>query len=485
MVENLSNQMFSKLGGTLLKTLHNFKTPKKLTKSDVNVIMEQVQNALIEADVTLSVTKKFIQQVKEEALGEKIQHSDKENTLHSIIERNLVQLLSDKNGNELNLNHFPCSILMCGIQGSGKTTTSAKLGYFLNQKHKVLLTSLDIYRPFGREQLEIVSKKENLLTLPIIQDEKPLEIVKRSIEFSKENKCDIVLYDTAGRLGIDEKLMNELKEISNYLNPVEKLFISDSALGNDSVSIIKEYHEKIGMTGIILTKMDGDTRGGSAISMKSTTGVPIKFIGTGEKIQDFDKFNPKGMASRILGKGDVQALIDKSLNFKDIDQEKAQEIINKIAKKTFNFEDYLKIIHYLSKMGSLQNVAQLIPGFGVTKDQLSQLGIVEENIQKHEKIISQMSKEERSNPTLVKNSSTVKVNAAKKAGVQVLEVNQMIKQFDKIQDHLGKFLKIDPSLFGKSQEEILNNPEFLKLAMGKEKLVRSYNRQEMFNKNKN
>lgn len=477
--------MFSKLSGTLLKTLHNFKTPKKLTKAEVNVIMEQVQNALIESDVTLPVTKKFIQIVKDEALGEKINTNEKENTLHNIIERNLIKFLSDDKGNELILRTFPSSILMCGIQGSGKTTTTVKLGYYLSKKHKVLLSSLDIYRPYGREQLEIFAKKENLLTLPIISNEKPMDIVKRTIEFGKENSCDVILYDTAGRLAVDDVLMKELKEISDFIQPDEKLFIADSAIGNDSVSIIKEYKEKVGLSGIILSKMDGDARGGSAISMKQTTGIPIKFIGTGEKIQDFDKFNPKGMASRILGKGDIQTLLEKTLNFKDADQAKATEIMNKLKSNKFDYEDYLLILNYLNKMGSLSNVAQLIPGFGFSKDQLGQLGIVEENIQKHEKIISQMSKEERTNVSLLKNSSTIKVNTAKKAGVQVIEINKMIKHFDLIKEQLSKFANIGNSLQGKSTEEILNNAEFLKAAIGKQKVIKTSQRQEMFAEKKN
>jgi signal recognition particle subunit SRP54 len=376
------------------------------------------------------------------------------------------------------------SILVTGIQGSGKTTTSGKLAsYLTNQSYKVLLVSLDTARPAAQEQLEILAKSADILSLPIIPFETPLRIAKRALEFAKTKDIEVVIFDSAGRLHVDDTLMEELAAISDIIQPVEKLLVADSSLGFDAVNISKEFKEKIGVTGIILSRLDGDAKGGAAISMKSITGIPIKFVGVGEKLADLQKFIPSGMASRILGGADVEQLMDKAAQMTGgMSKEKVNTMFTKAKTGKFDFDDYLTQLDMMRKAGNLGELASMFPGVPNLGSALGQTEFVE----KHSAIIKKMTSEDKAQPEKLKLSSGLRIKVAKQAGVPVLEINRMMQVFDRIKTSFQAMSSMGGDFGSKTPEQILRDPKMKQLLQVKRQSVKvkGGNLPEMFAKPK-
>ena len=332
--------------------------------------MREIRIALLEADVSLPVVKEFIAKVKEQSVGEKVVRSIQPGQMVvKIVHDELVRLLGGE-GSELNLNAVPpACILMVGLQGSGKTTTSAKIANRLKNKKKVMLVSLDIYRPAAQEQLAQLAEQTGVYALPVIKGEKPAETTRRAISEGKKGGFDVIILDSAGRLHIDEELMNEVVEVKKIANPVETLLLADAMIGQDSCTVAREFNEKVGITGIVLTRIDGSARAGAALSMKMVAGVPIKFLGTGEKIDEFEEFHPDRLAGRILGQGDVVSLVEKAIE--NVDRDEAEKMAQKMMKGKFDLEDMLAQLRQIQKLGSMGSLIGMIPGFPDLKTRLN------------------------------------------------------------------------------------------------------------------
>ena len=385
-----------------------------LTEKDIDEAMREIRVALLEADVSLPVVKEFIAQVKEQALGEKVVRSIQPGQMViKIVHDELVKLLgSDESA--LNFNAVPpVVILMVGLQGSGKTTTSAKIANKIKSKKKILLASLDVYRPAAQEQLAQLGAQIGVDCLPIVEGEKPAEITKRALKAGKNGGYDVVILDTAGRLHIDETLMNEVVEVKKISNPTEVLLVADSLIGQDACNVAKEFNEKVGITGIVLTRIDGSARAGAALSMRMISKAPIKFLGTGEKIDEIEEFHPDRLAGRILGQGDVVSLVEKTME--KIDHAEAEKMTNKMLKGKFDLEDMLSQFRQMQKLGSLGSIIGMIPGLSKFKSQIEAAGVGDNLVKKQEAIILSMTKQERRNPDLIKASRKKRIAAG--AGV--------------------------------------------------------------------
>lgn len=321
-----------------------------MSEKDIDDAMREIRIALLEADVSLPVVKEFIAKVKEQSVGEKVVRSIQPGQMVvKIVHDELVKLLGGE-GSELNLNAVPpACILMVGLQGSGKTTTSAKIANRLKNKKKVMLVSLDIYRPAAQEQLAQLAEQTGVYALPVIKGEKPAETTRRAISEGRKGGFDVIILDSAGRLHIDEELMNEVVEVKKIANPVETLLLADAMIGQDSCTVAREFNEKVGITGIVLTRIDGSARAGAALSMKMVAGVPIKFLGTGEKIDEFEEFHPDRLAGRILGQGDVVSLVEKAIE--NVDRDEAEKMAQKMMKGKFDLEDMLAQLRQIQKLG--------------------------------------------------------------------------------------------------------------------------------------
>lgn len=420
--------MFSNLSNSLSKIFDKLKGKGYISEEDVSHAMREIRVALLEADVALPVVKAFIDQIKEKAVGtELIKSVTPGQLVVKIVHDELVSVLG-KHNKELNLAVSPPAVIMLvGLQGSGKTTSCAKLGLWLRQKAKkrILMASLDTYRPAAQEQLEMLGKQIAIDTAEIVRGQKPLEITKRAIDEAKRLSYDVLLLDSAGRLHTDEELINELQEIKSLSKPVEVFLVADSLTGQDAVNIAKQFNEKVGISGIILTRIDGDARGGAALSMSYITECPIKFIGTGEKPSDFEEFFADRIASRILDMGDVVSLVERASEV--IDQKEAEKLANKIQKGQFDLNDLLKQFKTLRTMGGISKVASFIPGFSKLKDQISAAGIDEKTLSRQEAIIFSMTKFERRNPSII--NAARKKRIATGSGTKVEEVNRLLKQF--------------------------------------------------------
>ena len=360
-----------------------------LTEKDIDEAMREIRIALLEADVSLPVVKDFIAQVKEQALGEKVVRSIQPGQMVvKIVHDELVKLLgSDESA--LNFNAVPpVVILMVGLQGSGKTTTSAKIANKIKNKKKVLLASLDVYRPAAQEQLAQLGAQIGVDCLPIVEGEKPAEITKRALKAGKNGGYDVVILDTAGRLHIDETLMNEVVEVKKISNPTEVLLVADSLIGQDACNVAKEFNEKVGITGIVLTRIDGSSRAGAALSMRMISKAPIKFLGTGEKIDEIEEFHPDRLAGRILGQGDVVSLVEKTME--KIDHAEAEKMTNKMLKGKFDLEDMLSQFRQMQKLGSLGSIIGMIPGLSKFYSQIEAAGVGDNIVKKQEAIILSM-----------------------------------------------------------------------------------------------
>ncbi len=401
--------------------------------------MREIRIALLEADVSLPVVKSFIAQVKEQALGEKVVKSVKPGQMViKIVHDELVKLLGAESS-ELNLAaQPPVCILMVGLQGSGKTTTSAKIANKLKSRKKVLLVSLDIYRPAAQEQLAQLASQINVVSLPIIKGEKPAETTKRALSEAKKGGFEVVILDSAGRLHIDNELMNEVVEVKKIANPTETLLVADAMIGQDACNVAKEFNEKVGITGIVLTRIDGSARAGAALSMKMVSGAAIKFLGTGEKIDEFEEFHPDRLAGRILGQGDVVSLVEKAIE--NVDHAEAEKMAKKMMKGKFDLEDMLAQLKQVQKLGSIGNIIGMLPGLSKFKNQIEEAGVGDGLIKKQEAIILSMTIKERRNPDIIKASRKKRIAAG--AGVEVHEVNKLLKSYEQMSTMMKRMGKM-------------------------------------------
>jgi len=422
--------MFESLSDKLGKTLRNLRGVGRLTEDNVSDALGEVRKALLSADVHFKTAREFVDEVKEACLGQDVLKSvSPGQQVVKIINDELVKLLGE--GTTELRDDRPLRVLMVGLHGAGKTTTTAKLAKRLAKDgRKPLLVACDVYRPAAIDQLETLAKQEEFPCHADRSTQDVPRIARDGWEKSKQLGADLVLFDTAGRLQIDDDLVGELERLKSEVEPHEILLVADAALGQEAVNVAKTFHERLGLTGIVLTKMDGDARGGAALSMKKVTGAPIKFMGTGEKVDDFEIFHPDRVASRILGMGDVVSLVEKAQEH--VDQEEAARMAEKMFKAEFDFEDFLSQMRQMKKLGSVGSIAQMLPGMG-------NVGVGDKEdkmLARHEAIILSMTKEERSKPRILAGSRRKRI--ADGAGVQIKDVNQLVKQFSQMQKMMKK-----------------------------------------------
>ena len=447
MFENLTNKLeniFSKL-----------KEAPSLKEEEVETGLKDIRLALIEADVSLSVVKDFISRIKPKAVGKEIIRSTSPGQMIvKIVNDELINILGKKY-QELNLNAVPpISILLVGLQGSGKTTTAAKLAKLIqkNNKKKVMLVSLDIYRPAAQEQLKVLAETNDLLNLPKIKNELPLDITKRAIGAANLNGAEVIIFDTAGRTQIDLNMMTEIKQIKDIAKPIETILVADSLTGQIAVNVAKEFDSSVSISSIILTRVDGDGRGGAALSMSQATGKPIKYIGVGEKIDDLESFHPERIAKRILGMGDIVSLVEKAAQ--DLDEEKIKKTEEEFKKGIFTMDTYLGQLRQMKKMGGMEGVMSMLPGVKKIKDQMKNSSIDEDMISFNEAIILSMTKKERENPKIISGSRRKRI--AKGSGVDVAKINKLLKQFKMMSDMMRKMSKGKKFPSGAIPDEILS-----------------------------
>ncbi|MEC7148185.1 MAG: signal recognition particle protein [Pseudomonadota bacterium] len=444
--------MFDALSDRLGNVFDRLKGKGSLSESDVNAAMREVRIALLEADVAVEVVKSFIDGVKERAVGQEVTKSvTPGQQVIKIVNDNLIEMLG-KEPAWIELNAVPpVPILMIGLQGSGKTTTAAKIASRLTRrdKKKVMMASLDVTRPAAREQLRVLGEQIDVSTLPMAEGETAVSIAKRAMAASRLQGYDVVILDTAGRVTVDQGLMDEIKQISEITNPAEKILVADALTGQDAVTTAKNFHQNVGVTGIVLTRMDGDSRGGAALSMRSVTGVPIKAVGTGEKLENLEDFHPERVAGRILGMGDVVSLVEKAAE--TIEVEEAEKIALKMQKGQFDFNDMLTQLQQVSKMGGLGGVLAMLPGVGKLQKQMASAGVDDKSIARQVAIIQSMTAQERKSPKLL--NASRKRRVASGSGTTAQEINRLLKQqmeMARMMKKVGKMggLKGLGSLFG-------------------------------------
>ena len=447
--------MFENLTNKLEGIFNKLKKAPSLNEAQVETGLKEIRQALLAADVALPVVKKFIEDIKPKAIGQEIIRSTSPGQmLIKIVYDQLVEILGGK-VKEINLKAVPpASILLVGLQGSGKTTTAVKLAKNIekNFKKKILLVSLDVYRPAAQEQLKILCEKNNLNVLPIIKDQLPIEIAKRANNAANLSGSDIIVFDTAGRTQIDLNMMTEIKNIKAETNPVETILVADSLTGQIAVKLASEFDKAVELSSIILTRVDGDGRGGAALSMKQTTGKPIKFIGVGEKINDFEPFHPDRLANRILGMGDIVSLVEKASQ--DLDEEKIKAAEENLKKGAFTFEDYLMQIRQMKKMGGMEGVLSLLPGVGKVKEQMQNANVDEKLLSANEAIILSMTKKERQSPDIISGSRRKRISLG--SGTDPQTINRLLKQF-KMMSKMMKKMSKGKMPEGKIPDELLNN----------------------------
>ena len=433
---------FESLSDKLQNVFKNLRGKGRLTEADVKAALKEVKMALLEADVSFKVVKQFVSSVQDRAVGEDVFGSlTPGQTVIKIVTEELVKLMGSetteialKPGNEITI------IMMAGLQGAGKTTTTAKIAGKMKAKgKKPLLAACDVYRPAAIKQLQINGEKVGVPVFTMGDRNKPVDIAKAAVEHAAKNGMNLVILDTAGRLHIDEGMMEELVEIKDHVDVYQTILVVDAMTGQDAVNVSGTFNEKIGIDGVILTKLDGDTRGGAALSIRAVTGKPILYVGMGEKLSDLEQFYPDRMASRILGMGDIQSLIEKATA--EVDEEQARDLSQKLRKAEFDYNDFLTQMQQIKKMGGMGSILSMMPGMG---SQLSGVDMDEgeKSMRRVESIILSMTKEERDNPNLMNPSRKQRI--AKGAGVEVSEVNRLVKQFDQMK----KMMKQMPGLMG-------------------------------------
>lgn len=437
--------IFEGLSDKLQGALSKLKSKGKLTENDVKDAMREVKLALLEADVNFKVVKDFIKVVQERCVGQEVMKSlTPAQHVIKIVNEELTSLMGDVASKVTISPKPPTIIMMVGLQGAGKTTTSGKLGsYFKKQGKKPLLVACDIYRPAAIKQLQVVGEKLDIPVFNMGDKESPINIAKAGLSHAIKNNNDLVIIDTAGRLHIDEALMDELKSIKSEVKPHEILLVVDSMTGQDAVNVSQSFNEALGVDGVILTKLDGDTRGGAALSIRSVVKKPIKFIGMGEKLDDLEPFYPDRMASRILGMGDILSLIEKAQE--SIDIEKAKELEDKIKKQDLDFEDFLEQMEQIQNMGPLDKILGMLPGMGNIKDQLGDVDLQNgKEIRRTKAIVQSMTIEERRNPSIL--NASRKKRIAKGSGTTVQDVNRLIKQFNEMKKMMKMFTQTQKSM---------------------------------------
>lgn len=426
---------FDGLGDKLQDIFKRMKGQGKITEKDLKAVMREVKVALLEADVNYKVVKQFIDKVNSRAVGEEVMESlTPGQQVVKIVHDELTELLGGKQSKLTIAPKPPTVIMMVGLQGSGKTTTSGKLARLLKKQGKrPLLTACDVYRPAAIKQLQVLGEQLDIPVFTLGDKISPVDIAKGAIEHAKTKGNDVVILDTAGRLHIDEVLMEELKNVKAVANPTEILLVVDSMVGQDAVNVADSFNELLDITGVVLTKLDGDTRGGAALSIKSITGKPIKFAGMGEKLDALEPFHPDRMASRILGMGDVLTLIEKAQE--NIDQQKAEEMQKKMLKAEFTLEDYLEQMDQIKNMGSISNMLEMMPG--MSKNKLKDIQVSDRDLAQTKAIILSMTPAERRNPKIINGSRRKRIAAG--SGMKVQDVNRLIKQYEQSQMLLKQF----------------------------------------------
>ena len=433
---------FESLTEKLQNVFKNLRSKGRLTEADVKVALKEVKMALLEADVSFKVVKQFIKAVQERAIGQDVMNGlNPGQMVIKIVNDELVSLMGSET-TEIALR--PAGeitvIMMAGLQGAGKTTTTAKIAGKLKAKgRKPLLVACDVYRPAAITQLQINGEKQGVEVFSMGDKQNPVNIAKAAIEHAKNQNFNVVILDTAGRLHVDEDMMQELIRIKEEVNVDQTILVVDAMTGQDAVNVAESFNQKVGIDGVILTKMDGDTRGGAALSIKSISGKPILYVGMGEKLSDLEQFYPDRMASRILGMGDVMSLIEKAQQ--NIDEDKAREMEQKIKKATFGFDDYLESMNQMKNMGGISSVLNMLPGLGNKAKDIEGM-IDEKDMARKEAIILSMTPKERANPDLLNPSRKKRI--AQGAGVDIAEVNRMVKQFDQTR----KMMKQMPGMLG-------------------------------------
>jgi signal recognition particle subunit SRP54 len=450
MFENLTNKLetiFSKL-----------KNAPSLTESQVDSGLKEIRLALLEADVALSVTKEFIEKIKPKAIGQEIIRSTSPGQMIvKIVHDELINFLGEEN-QELNFSTVPpACILLVGLQGSGKTTSAAKLAKLIEKKYnkKVLLVSLDVYRPAAQEQLKVLAEANEINHLPVIKDQQPLDISKRALGAATLNGTDVIIFDTAGRTQVDLMMMNEIKKIKKEVKPIETILVADSLTGQVAATVAKEFDKTVDVSSILLTRVDGDSRGGAALSMKHITNKPIKYIGLGEKIDDLEMFYPERIANRILGMGDIVSLVEKASQ--GLDEEKLKKTEEQFKKGLFTLDDYLSQLRQMKKMGGMDNVLSLLPGVSKVKEQMKNAAVDEKIISKNEAIILSMTKKEREDPKVINGSRKKRIAIG--AGADISTINKLLKQFKMMTDMMKKISKggkTNQIPSGATSDEILN-----------------------------
>lgn len=421
---------FEGLGERLQQTLQKIKGKGKVTEADVKEMMREVRFALIEADVNLKVVKEFVKKVSERAVGSDVMESL---TPGQQVVKIVRDELADLMGGEAETITFakkpPTVIMMVGLQGAGKTTTTGKLANLIRKKYnrKPLLVAADVYRPAAIQQLETIGKQLGMPVFQLGTAENPVDIAKQAIAKAKEDHHDVVFIDTAGRLQIDENLMQELRDIHDAVQPDEVYLVVDAMTGQVAANVAETFDQQVGVTGVVLTKLDGDTRGGAALSIRSVTGRPIKFAGMGEKLDALEPFHPERMASRILGMGDVMSLIEKAQS--NVDEQKAKELEQKFRDQSFTFDDFLEQLEQVKKMGPLDEILKMLPGAGKIKG-IDNVKVDEKQMGRVEAVIKSMTTEEKSKPEII--NSSRKKRIARGSGTTIQEVNRLLKQFDEM-----------------------------------------------------
>ena len=433
---------FESLSDKLQNVFKNLRGKGRLSEADVKASLKEVKMALLEADVSFKVVKQFIKSVEERAVGADVMNSlTPGQMVIKIVHEELIKLMGSettdlklKGGNEVTV------LMMMGLQGAGKTTTAAKIAGNLKAKgRKPLLAACDVYRPAAIKQLQVNGEKQGVEVFTMGENQKPVNIAKGAYEHARKNGCNVLILDTAGRLHVDEDMMAELQEIKEHLSIDQALLTVDAMTGQDAVNVAGVFEEKIGIDGVILTKLDGDTRGGAALSIKAVTGKPILYVGMGEKLSDLEQFYPDRMASRILGMGDVLTLIEKAQE--SVDEEKAKAMTQKLKKAQFGFDDYLESMNQMKKMGGMASILSMMPGLGSQMKDLES-AIDEKKMAQIEAIILSMTPRERTNPEILNLSRKGRI--ARGAGVDIAEVNRLVKQFEQMR----KMMKQMPGMMG-------------------------------------
>ena len=431
--------MFENLSEKLERSFKVLKGEGKITEINVSQTLKEVRKSLIDADVNYKIAKNFIDTVKEKAMGQNVLTAVTPGQMMVKIVHDELIILMGSEASEINLKHNPAVILMSGLQGSGKTTFTGKLANKLKtEKNKrPLLVACDVYRPAAVDQLKVIAEQVGVPVYSEPESKNPVEIALNAIKQAKVNSKDVVIVDTAGRLAVDEVMMDEIEAIKKAINPDETLFVVDSMTGQDAVNTAKEFNDRLDFDGVVLTKLDGDTRGGAALSIRTVVNKPIKFVGTGEKLSDIDVFRPAGMADRILGMGDIVGLVERLQT--QYDEKKAKELEEKIKKNKFDFNDFLAQIAQIKKMGNLKDLASMIPG--VSK-QIKDLDIDDNAFKSIEAIIYSMTPKERSNPEIINGSRRQRI--AKGSGTSLQEVNRLLKQFEQTRKMMHMAATMNP-----------------------------------------